>query len=465
MKTNVMTRTILRTAHVAFGALAIAAVATNARAQRADDRWSPWLGCWKPVASQPTVGLMPATVCVVPAQGTSAVEVVSVVGSAVTDRTRIEADGAAHAVKHDDCTGTERAQWAMGGTRVYVSETMTCPTSGTRKGSGIMSFSARGEWLDVHGVSTGPSSGVAVARYEPVFDSTGIPAELRPAVRPKGAAAYNALLAASAPLTIQDLADVATMADSSVAMAWMVERTQGVTLSLDGKQLAALADMGVQPSMIDILVAISHPTVFALNHSTQAITSQPQAPVRTVAGAGDRYNGYCSSLSMAPYDVRIMYDPFMWSYGMYSPYFYSAYYSQYAYTSSYCAYRYGRYYGYGSPFYSPYGYTGYGYSPYGYSPYGYYSPYYGWYAGNQPVVIVNAPSNGGYVAPHGRVVKGQGYSGSGSSGTTATGGSSSSSSSSGSSGGSSSSAAPASSSGGSSSGGDAGRTAVKKPPQ
>jgi hypothetical protein len=318
-----------------------------------------------------------------------------------------------------------------------------------------MSFTQRYEWLDVHGIATGPSAGVSVARYEQVFDTAGLPSEARSAIAARGAGANNALLAASAPMTLEDIADVAVTADSGVAMTWLAERTEGVELSLDAKHLAALADMGVQSSLIDELVAISNPTVFSLNASTRDISKNPQAPVRSASNRV--YNSYCGSMILSPYDTRLMYDPFMANWGLYSPYYYSLYYNRYAYGTGYCGYRYGGYLG---SYYSPFGY----YSPYGYGGYGYYGPYgygpYGYYPGTQPIVIVNAPANGGNLSgpTHGHINHGSGYSsGSGSSGGSASpsGGSSSSA---------STSSSPSSSSGSSSSGSSSsGRTAVKKP--
>jgi hypothetical protein len=414
----------------AFGLLAVASASANAQAgTQPDARWRAWTGCWTPVGPQAGLG-QTATVCVLPTEKASAVEIVSIVGSVITDRTRLDADGVERNATREGCTGTEKARWSATGTRVLVTETMACAGGTTRTGTSIMSFDQQYQWLDVRGVTSGTTSGIAVARYQMVTDTAGLPAEVRPALALRGAAANNAILAAAAPLTLADIADVATTADSGVASAWLVERTRGLALNLGAKQLVALADQGVPPAVIDVLVAIAHPKVFALE------ASQPQMrdPLPSTGSNANYWRRFPSYSSMySPW-----YDPWYDGYGM------SAY----------------GYYGY-----SPYRYGSYGYSPYGYNSYGYYP--------SGPIIVVNRPSDEP-ARPHGRVVRGRGYT-SGSSGgsssssepsggktsghpSSSSGGSASGGSSSGSSGGSS-----GASSGGSSSGGD--RVAVRKPPQ
>ncbi|MCC7194386.1 MAG: hypothetical protein IT356_02395 [Gemmatimonadaceae bacterium] len=400
-----------------------------AHGQDVDARWQAWVGCWTPVAAAPgTATARSAAVCVAPAQGTSAVDIISVSGSSVAGRVHMDADGQPHEVARDGCSGMETARWSVSGTRVYVSGKLLCTGGIERRASGVMSFDQRHEWLDVRSISSGEAQGVAVTRYQPLADSTGLPAELLPVFRLRGPQANMATLAASAPLTLRDIADVSASTDSSVAGAWLVERTHGVQLNLSGRQLATLADEGVPPSVIDVLVAIAYPQNFALAGSEgQDVVDRPSATQRRSAD--------------------------MYSYGSAPVYWYDPYFGpwSYYYDPFYTGYRYGlgSYYGYGA------------YSPY--FGYGVYSPYYGYYYPGRPIVVVNNPP-GGTVGQdaHGRVVKGRGYtSGTGSSGGSSSAGGSSSKQS----GGSSSPGSSGSSVSGSSSGsGSAPRTAVRKPP-
>ena len=371
-----------------------------------------------------------------PAQGTSAVEVITIAAGTVIDRTKIAADGAPHAVSRDGCTGTETASWAITGTRVYVNVNTNCAGGVTRNGRGVLSFTQRYEWLDVRGMSSKDASGVSVARYAATDDTTGIPADVRFALPARTAATNNAMLAASAPLTLADIAEVATTADSGVAATWLMARTEGVMLSITGKQLEMLADQGAPSAVIDVVVAIAHPRVFAMNSNSREaeFKSRGQQVTNGISrGALDAYP--YAAMYGYPYGFSYGWSPYsMYGYGVYSPY--------------------SAYYGYG------YGYnSGYGYG-------GYYSPYAGYYPGSQPIIVVTRGSDGdSSPAPHGRVVKGSGYEAPRSSGSSSSSSSSGGSSSTSSSSGSSSGTGGASTGGASAGGSEPARTAVRKPPQ
>lgn len=417
----------LMTASRVLAGVAALVLAGSAAQAQTDARWRAWTGCWMPLASDaalPRIG----TVCVLPTDRPSAVEVVSIVGGKIVERNRIDADGVPHDVSRDGCTGTQTATWSPGGTRVTLAEEIVCPGTGPRLGKGVMSFNQRYEWLDVRGISAGGTSGVAVARYQITGDTAGLPAEVLPALALRGAASNAAVLAASAPLTLADIADVSTRVDSGVAATWLMERTRDVKLTLDGKQLAALADQGVPPAVIDVLVALAHPGVFALNPATRDAEFRPQ----TARGGG---------AVTGPYDMRYRsYCGMYWS-PFYDPWFGDCY-------GSYGYYGYRGYYGYYSPYYNGYRYG-----------WGYNYPYYGqYYPGQQPIVVVNRPSDNQPSSTHGRVIKGRGYTSGGSSGGSS--GGTTSTTSSGTGGSSGGTGSTAGSSSGSAGGG---RTAVKKP--
>ena len=148
-----------------------------------------------------------------------------------------------------------------------------------------------------------------------------------------------------------------------MASAWLVERTRGLTLAIDGKKLAALADIGVPAPVIDVAVALAYPDVFGIASDSREAQRRPG--VEAPASQSPNRAGY-RGMPMDPF----YYDPY---FGYLDPwYYYSGY---------------GRRYGYGYP----YGYYGYGYG-YG-SPYGWYGPYGGtYYSGGPTVVVIQNPS-------------------------------------------------------------------------
>jgi uncharacterized membrane protein YgcG len=251
---------------------------------------------------------------------------------------------------------------------------------------------------------------VHVTRYRALTDLAGIPAEVTSALANQQLAVSTARGAAMAPVAPTAVVDAVKHVEAPVVQAWLLERGQGFAM-LDAKQLVALADAGVPGSVTDLMVALTYPKQFAINHGGAAVS-----PTGTESASG---NDVVTGRTIPVYVDTYGYSPFGWG-----PY--GSYYSWYGY----------------SPYYLPYGYGGYGY--------GYTGP-----------IIITRPSDGSpSVASHPHVVRGQGYTeGRTSTPSSSTGSTRSSAGSSSS--GSSSSSPSSSSSGASSSGG--GRTAHRVP--
>lgn len=380
----------------AIGALAAASVLLGrgvpvaAQAAKHDVRWEAWLGCWKPsdaTAPAPRVigenGTNVPAVCVIPAGGRSAVDVVTVADGKIVQRTHVDADGERRSISQDGCTGWQRADWARSEFGVYLQSEISCAGSAKRTSTGLFAMSADGEWLDVQGLDASGTSGVRVLRYREAADTGTLPDEITAALGGNRIPGGTSRAVASAQLTSEDVAEASGRLGPAVVEAWLVERHQGYRLDLDAKALAKIADAGVPESVIDVLVAISYPDVFAINRATGKTELRPVEETRRIAE---------EPVTVTAGYPAYGYSPFGWDY----------------YSSARCSL-----YGYSVFGCSPYGYSPYGFSPYGYSPFGY-APGYGWYPGNQPVVVVRG---NGTPAPHGRVVNGRGYSAGGGSST------------------------------------------------
>jgi hypothetical protein len=371
-------------------ALVLAAAMRPAQAQgtTTDPRWDAWLGCWEAtdasglrVIGSPTAPL----VCVVPATGTSAVDVVTVADGKVLNRTHVDANGERRATAKDGCTGWESATWARSASRVYVRSEYSCPGGVTRGSNGLIALSPKGEWLDVQNVALGKNKAVRVVRMHEATNVSRVPAEIVAPLQSRTLVSNASRVAAGAALTGDDLVDASKNVDGAVVEAWLVERDQG--FSLDAKMLTKLADAGLPDSVIDVMVALSYPKEFTVNPETRA--GELRAP--EAAGA------YGRGRSLAVYGYDPMGYP-MFGYGSYygmcaSPYspFYDSYMFGYSAYRSSCGLGYG-YSGYG------YGYGGLGFGfGYGY-PYGY-----------GPIVVVQG--NGGNLPPseRPRLIKGRGY--------------------------------------------------------
>jgi len=335
------------------GALLVAGTAA-ARGQDAptDPRWLPFLGCWEAdAAAAPRV-------CVVPAGG-SAVDLVTMVNGQVAAREHIVTSGERQPSSQDTCTGWESAAWSAAGQRVYLRAEQECPVGAARRASGLIAMSGNGQWLYVQGVAVGDQTGIRVLRYRETANDTTV---LQAGV----SAVSQARAAAGAPLGIDDVVEASRHVDATVLEAWLAER--GEPFAIDAKRLFALADAGVPPRVIDLMVALSYPRVFAINPTSRQAERRPGQPDSA---------GYRSGSPVGTMEPSCYVGHPWFSYDAYA-----------------CS-------GYGYGAYSPFGYDGYGYYPGGY-----------------PIIIVVRDSGGGGGTPraHGRVVNGRGYSEGGSTG-------------------------------------------------
>ncbi len=345
---------------VALAGLGLRANPALAQSTEVDPRWQAWIGCWEQVGAPGPVAV-PGTglVCVIPAEGRSAVDIVAVANGAITTREHIDANGERRESVRNGCAGWELAEWSQDGRRLYLRAEHSCPGGGQRRASGLLGFSAGGgQWLDVQSVAVGAYPGVRVVRYREAVGAASVPDEVARAVASRSPDHWALRAAAGGVLHTADVIEASGHLDAIAVESWLVARDEG--FDLNANRLRDLADQGVPDRVIDVMVALSYPGVFAVNAATRGggarVQEVEQAPPQPGA-AGYGTSGY--------YDDHL-YSPFGWG-----PY--------------------------------AYGYNGYGYG--------------GWYWGNRPIIIVTGTPaggggpGGGGSGRHGRVVNGRGYSG------------------------------------------------------
>jgi hypothetical protein len=327
---------------------ALLAVPAAARADAPDPRWLPWLGCWQPQAPdgadalQPDAGAAGSVVCVVPTSSAEAVEVLTIRDGAVAERERL----AVGETRRDEegCSGAERIEWSADGRRLYRSSDQRCTGGTQRRSDGMLAILPSGQWLSAQGVTVGPSTMVRVLHYRPLPLSDDLPAEARTALRGNALAVDAARSAAAAAPSTADIVEASRHLDADVVGAWLIERGHGYRV--DGDRLVELADAGVPSKVIDLMVALSYPDVFAIDRESVQGERRP----------GDRGDDYRRRR------------PTIWDPWGYDPAFGWGYYPRYGY--------------------------GYGYGGYGYR-YGYYRP---------AVVVVRESERS-----RGHAVNGRGY--------------------------------------------------------
>jgi hypothetical protein len=390
---------------LAFSASAVAAA--GAQSLPIAPRWSGFAGCWEPVSVQGADA--PATnprICVLPTSDLGA-DLLSIVDHKVTEREHIDADGSRHAVTKQGCTGWESAMFSPSGRRIYFDSEQTCDRGVQRKTNGIFAVAENGQWTNIVDVSAGGSHGLRTTRYAPIHVDSTFPPEVVAAIGDREQSIAAGRIASRGPITLNEVIDASKALTPGVVDAWIASDPQ--RFELNANTLEHLADSGVKPSTIDVMVAVSNPNVFSVAANGQAAAQE------TVYPTNQRARANYDSCYGNPFDP--------WGYNDYGA----------------C----GPYYGYGYFGYSPF-YYGYPYA--GYSPYSSY-PYY--YGGSSVVVVVKGSDA---TTRHGHMTK-NGYT---TQSTTSSGATSDRRpSSSGSSGGSS----------GSSGGSSTGRTAHAKPPE
>ena len=362
---------------VATAIILTAASTGFAQTPQPDMRWRPWLGCWSTVSPSTT-----KPVCVVPAPGTSAVDIVVVGDGKVASREHIEANGERRRSERDGCTGWESAQWSSDSRRVYLQSEFECPSGQKRTSSGLIAMSPQGEWLDLVGVTLGDNTGVRVLRHRAMGPTPIVPPEITAALEGTAPSFRDAAVRNSVGGAVETaaIAEASRQLKPQVVEAWLSESGQEFTV--DAKRLVALAAAKVPDRIIDVIVALSYPTAFAVRPSSTA----PGLLTSDEPRGGGRDDGFgfadTDALNCAPFNFSL------YGWDTCSPFSNGAF---------------------GQPLWIPllratapepsiiwatvrWAYGGYGG---------------GWYLATQPPVIVIVPGNG--AGQHGQVVNGRGY--------------------------------------------------------
>jgi hypothetical protein len=326
--------------------------------------WLAWHGCWRAAGADALEGQI---LCVLPGADRMEARFVTFADGVMTGSTAVRADGAPRPVEEGGCTGTESARWSGDGRRVLLRGELDC--DGVRRiSTGAIAMVAENEWVDVQAATVGDQHASRVLRYRPAGEAD-VPAEAAAALdRSRGLAREAARLNAAARLEVEDVIDAARYLETPALQALLAAYGSGFTL--DARALARLEDAGLDPSVLDIMVALTYPERFAIRE-----------------GGVERDESVYRQRGYAWEDE--CWDPVFRRY----------------YWGADCYYR------------SPFGYSRWGYSRWGYSPWGY-DPW-GWRYGTGTVVVVVPVGDPPPATQQGSLVKGGGYTRGGASSGTA----------------------------------------------
>jgi hypothetical protein len=347
---------------------------------RIDARWTPYLGCWRLSQENVRSSRVPMSdvmmVCVAPSAATGGVTMTTFASGKPVLTQNIVADGQSHPVSEADCQGVQTSEWSHDGERLFTHVDVTCNGRPTRTVSGVTVMTKGSTWVDVQATEVDGDSQVRIRRYqrtiERPYEVDALPADVT------ARAMADALSISSATMNLEDVVE-ASKKVSSAALEATLDETNA-RFNLNSRALRQLADAGVSPGVIDLMVAQSFPSEF---HVDRRPTFEPPSPYAGSIGTtstGGIYNGAPASMGY-PY-----YDPYYSYYSYYSPFAYPYWGLGYNYYSNY----YSNYYG-GRTYFG-----GLGGIPYGYGG--------AIVGGGGGTVIVNPGDN----SP-GQVVNGRGY--------------------------------------------------------
>ncbi len=242
---------------VAFATPALAATPTP------DPRWLPWIGCWAPTAA--TADVAPALaatqrVCIMPAEGTLGVDVVSVVGGEIVSRVRVEANGERRPVNREGCEGWETARWSEAGGRVYLRSEVTCAGGIDRVSTGVIAIASPSDWVDVEVVNVRDQRSTRVVRYRSAPDTIAVDREIAASLPNQEMARRAARMSAAALPTIADVIEASRHVEPATVEAWLLQRMPRFVVEVD--ELRRLAAARVPEAVIDLVVALSRPEMF-----------------------------------------------------------------------------------------------------------------------------------------------------------------------------------------------------------
>lgn len=384
-----MTTDRIRAMAFALGLLIAAAPAHGQDAQVAiDEHWRGYLGCWSTSVS----GAPGPMVCLVPTSDRQTVDMMTIVGDSITSSTPISATGTRVQRTRDGCTGWESGRWSLDERRLYTTAEYTCADGVTQQSSGMFAMQGSDMFARIEGLKTRGGTRVRIVRFDAQNDAAIVPAAItRRLPDLNSLPMLGARAEAGAALTSADVADAAKAVDAPVVEAWLGDRQEVMVLA--AKDLRALHEAGVPASVIDMLVAVSNPAVFALSTGGRPDV-RPKDPFARRTNAADFARSRREQMLMLA-----LQDASLWGYG----------YDGFGYGMGYGRFPYGAF-GFGGGFPLSY------WSPY--NNFGYNGFNNGWLPGNAPYVIV--PREPAAVERPIRVVNGRGYTqGGGSSGGSA----------------------------------------------
>ncbi|MGH2783277.1 MAG: hypothetical protein ACRDLA_18075, partial [Thermoleophilaceae bacterium] len=184
-------------------AAAVGVPASPVRAVEPDPRWQAFLGCWAPITENDAEVIQEHILCFREDES-GAVAVVTLVDDEVRGEEIIRADGMAHPLQREACTGTGTATWSADGARVHLSSTLRCGEDDLgRESAGVLALAADRTLIDLRAVGAEDQYGVRALQYRRLT-----PAEYPASMRDLAGETDDPVRRyAAAPLSLDDIVE------------------------------------------------------------------------------------------------------------------------------------------------------------------------------------------------------------------------------------------------------------------
>ncbi len=264
-------------------------------------RWLAWLGSWKLVsdtADKTEDG--DYLLKIVPGSDVRSAVMKSYRGDALQMETKIVVDGSRQPTPDSRCHGWYSYAWSDSGNRLLFESESLCPGEFRNLVNGISILNSDREWLDVQLLRKGEEQAISVRRY-------------RPADRTGAAAPGSPRFLTGANLSMDEVIELSRKVPPELIAAVLVELKQ--PFKINAKVLNRLADSGVNPHVVDLMVALSFPDKFRVEQ--RRVTPVRQAD----SGFTDRMAA--PSYMWLPFGYWSVYGPYSdWYWGsQYYPYY------------------------------------------------------------------------------------------------------------------------------------------------
>jgi hypothetical protein len=174
-----------------------------------------------------------------------------------------------------DCRGTQISEWSRDGERLFTRVELQCADRPARAVSGI-SLLANGQWIEAQATLVDGNHDVRVRRY-------------RRAAEPS-----RGIVPVASPLSIEDIIEASKKVQSHALEAALDEA--GGRYTLNSRVLTQLADGGVSPNVIDLMVAQSYPDRFRVERDTYRPSMTADTGYTSGGGSTSVFSGSSTSV-------------------------------------------------------------------------------------------------------------------------------------------------------------------------